>query len=96
MVNEAVGVELEKIGLYVINVNIRDIEDESGYIKAIGRKAAAEEPIYKKWWFWAGLIVVVGVAVGVPVGIYAGKSGAADPVDRGPALPPGFDPFTRR
>ena len=41
-VNEAVGVELEKIGLALINVNIRDIEDESGYIKAIGRKAAAE------------------------------------------------------
>src|ERR1035437_8551850 len=41
-VNEAVGVELEKIGLAVINVNIRDIEDESGYIKALGRKAASE------------------------------------------------------
>lgn len=41
-VNEAVSVELEKIGLQVINVNIRDIEDESGYIKALGRKAAAE------------------------------------------------------
>ncbi len=41
-VNEAVAVELEKIGLTVINVNIRDIDDESGYIKAIGRKAAAE------------------------------------------------------
>lgn len=41
-VNEAVALELEKIGLTAINVNIRDIEDESGYIKAIGRKAAAE------------------------------------------------------
>ncbi len=41
-VNEAVSVELEKIGLAVINVNIRDIDDESGYIKALGRKAAAE------------------------------------------------------
>ncbi|HOF18226.1 MAG TPA: SPFH domain-containing protein, partial [Phycisphaerae bacterium] len=41
-VNEAVTFELEKIGLGVINVNIRDIEDESGYIKALGRKAAAE------------------------------------------------------
>ena len=41
-VNEAVSLELEKIGLTVINVNIKDIEDESGYIKAIGRKAAAE------------------------------------------------------
>jgi flotillin len=41
-VNEAVAVELEKIGLTVINVNIRDIDDESSYIKAIGRKAAAE------------------------------------------------------
>ena len=41
-VNDAVSGELEKIGLAVINVNIRDIDDESGYIKAIGRKAAAE------------------------------------------------------
>jgi flotillin len=41
-VNEAVSGELEKIGLALINVNIRDIDDESGYIKAIGRKAAAE------------------------------------------------------
>jgi flotillin len=41
-VNEAVSLELEKIGLQVINVNIRDIQDESGYIQALGRKAAAE------------------------------------------------------
>jgi flotillin len=41
-VNEAVSVELEKIGLMLINVNIRDLDDESNYIKAIGRKAAAE------------------------------------------------------
>ncbi len=41
-VNEAVSVELEKIGVVLINVNIRDIEDESGYILALGRKAAAE------------------------------------------------------
>jgi len=41
-VNEAVSGEMEKIGLVVINVNIRDIEDESGYIEALGRKAAAE------------------------------------------------------
>ena len=41
-VNEALSGELEKIGLEVINVNVRDIDDESGYIQAIGRKAAAE------------------------------------------------------
>ena len=41
-VNDAVSTELEKIGLAVINVNIRDIEDESGYISALGKKAAAE------------------------------------------------------
>lgn len=41
-VNEAVSVELEKIGLEVINVNIKDITDESGYIEAIGRKAASQ------------------------------------------------------
>ena len=41
-VNEAVSVELEKVGLGVINVNIKDIDDESGYIQAIGRRAASE------------------------------------------------------
>ncbi len=41
-VNGAVSGELEKIGLSLINVNIRDIEDESGYIVALGRRAAAE------------------------------------------------------
>ncbi len=41
-VNGAVSGELEKIGLALINVNIRDIEDESGYIVALGRRAAAE------------------------------------------------------
>lgn len=34
--------ELRKIGLVLINVNITDITDESGYIAAIGRKAASE------------------------------------------------------
>ena len=37
-----VDAELHKIGLYLINVNITDITDESNYIKNIGRKAAAE------------------------------------------------------
>ncbi|MGE3809061.1 MAG: flotillin family protein [Gemmataceae bacterium] len=34
--------ELKKIGLELINVNITDITDESGYIEAIGRKAASQ------------------------------------------------------
>ncbi len=34
--------ELRKIGLVLINVNITDISDNSGYIDAIGRKAASE------------------------------------------------------
>ncbi|MBN1441479.1 MAG: flotillin family protein [Planctomycetes bacterium] len=34
--------ELNKIGLVLINVNITDITDNSGYIEAIGRKAASE------------------------------------------------------
>jgi flotillin len=33
--------ELRKIGLVLINVNITDITDESGYIDAIGQKAAS-------------------------------------------------------
>lgn len=42
LINENVASELNKIGLEVINVNIRDITDESGYIEAIGKRAAAE------------------------------------------------------
>ena len=42
LVTKNVGFELNKIGLEVINVNVRDITDESGYIEAIGKKAAAE------------------------------------------------------
>jgi flotillin len=34
--------ELNKIGLVLINVNITDITDESGYIEAIGQKAASQ------------------------------------------------------
>jgi len=34
--------ELNKIGLYLINVNITDITDDSDYIESIGKKAAAE------------------------------------------------------
>jgi len=34
--------ELNKVGLYLINVNITDITDESTYIESIGKKAAAE------------------------------------------------------
>lgn len=41
-VNANVNTELNKIGLEIINVNIKDITDESGYIDAIGKKAAAE------------------------------------------------------
>jgi flotillin len=34
--------ELAKLGLVLINVNITDIDDESGYIVAIGKKSAAQ------------------------------------------------------
>ena len=34
--------ELNKIGLFLINVNITDITDESDYIESIGKKAASE------------------------------------------------------
>lgn len=36
-----VEVELKKIGLKLINLNITDIRDESGYIEALGKEAAA-------------------------------------------------------
>src|SRR5436309_6098821 len=41
-IQKSLEVELQKIGLVLINVNITDITDESGYIEAIGRKAAAQ------------------------------------------------------
>lgn len=34
--------ELKKIGLKLINVNVTDITDESGYIEALGKEAAAQ------------------------------------------------------
>lgn len=40
-VSDAVEHELIKIGLKLINVNITDITDESGYIDALGKEAAA-------------------------------------------------------
>jgi len=33
--------ELSKVGLHLVNVNIQDITDESGYIDALGKEAAA-------------------------------------------------------
>lgn len=37
-----VEAELKKVGLKLINVNITDIKDESGYIVALGKEAAAK------------------------------------------------------
>lgn len=40
-ITEGVDVELNKVGLKMINCNITDITDDSGYIEALGREAAA-------------------------------------------------------
>lgn len=40
-VSSCVEGELRKIGLRLINVNVTDISDESGYIEALGKEAAA-------------------------------------------------------
>ncbi|MBL8022786.1 MAG: flotillin family protein [Elusimicrobia bacterium] len=40
-VRKNIDMELGKIGLTLINVNITDITDESGYIESIGKKAAS-------------------------------------------------------
>ncbi len=40
-ISKGVEVELKKVGLRLINVNIQDITDESGYIDALGQEAAA-------------------------------------------------------
>ncbi len=41
-VSRNVESELKKIGLRLINVNVTDIRDESGYIEALGKEAAAK------------------------------------------------------
>ncbi len=41
-IQQSLEPELNKIGLQLINVNITDITDESGYIDAIGQKAASQ------------------------------------------------------
>ena len=41
-ISSNVEVELKKIGLRLINVNVTDINDESGYIEALGQEAAAK------------------------------------------------------
>jgi flotillin len=40
-ISNGVEVELKKVGLRLINVNVQDITDESGYIEALGKEAAA-------------------------------------------------------
>ena len=41
-VSTNVEAELRKIGLKLINVNVTDIRDESGYLEALGKEAAAK------------------------------------------------------
>ncbi len=40
-ITNGVDTELNKVGLYLINANITDIQDASGYIAALGQEAAA-------------------------------------------------------
>jgi flotillin len=40
-ITNGVEVELKKVGLKLINVNIKDITDESGYIDALGKEASS-------------------------------------------------------
>jgi flotillin len=41
-ISTGVEVELKKVGLRLINVNVQDITDESGYIDALGQEAASK------------------------------------------------------
>ena len=41
-ISKVVDNELRKVGLKLINVNVTDIKDESGYIEALGKEAAAK------------------------------------------------------
>ena len=40
-IRDGVEVELTKVGLKLLNVNIQDITDESGYIEALGKEASS-------------------------------------------------------
>jgi hypothetical protein len=42
LINENVGAEIAKLGLWLVNVSVREVTDESGYLQAVGRRAAAE------------------------------------------------------
>ena len=90
-IQHSVEPELKKIGLVLINVNITDIQDESGYIDAIGQKAAPVDA------------AIVGIIVFLVIGRCA-DSWFAKPPDvaaihaenelhareRAAAIPPGF------
>lgn len=41
-ISKNIDTELKKIGLKLINVNVTDIKDESGYIEALGKEAASK------------------------------------------------------
>lgn len=41
-VEKNVNTELNKIGIEIVNVNVTDIKDQAGYLKALGQKAASE------------------------------------------------------
>lgn len=41
-ISKNVDSELKKIGLKLISINVTDIKDESGYIEALGKEAAAK------------------------------------------------------
>lgn len=41
-INDNVNIELNKIGICLLNVNIRDLQDSSGYIEAMGKRSASE------------------------------------------------------
>jgi flotillin len=41
-ITKNISTELEKVGLRLINVNIQDVTDESGYIEALGKEASAK------------------------------------------------------
>jgi len=41
-IHDSLAAELRKLGLELINANLADVTDESGYMEALGQKAAAE------------------------------------------------------
>jgi tetratricopeptide (TPR) repeat protein len=66
------------------------VSDVAGEPKAVVQIVEVEKkstPVYKKWWLWTGVVVVVGVVVGVTAGVLVSRDdGVSGPHAQLPAV----------